>query len=185
MKLKHTGFKEICVKWTASFLNSRRQIVVVNGAKSDWADVTSGIPQGSVLGPILFIIFINDLPNVVSNCVQIFSDDTKLYAKIDVETATESIQTDLEKMTRMGRYVETALPSLKMHSHKIGTEEINSEIHYDPHKRGWHSRLAHPQRNRGRKGPWCRFRQQSYVQELHLTGGEQIKLSCWRHSQIL
>ena len=53
--------------------------VVVNGKLSSWTDILSGIPQGSVLGPILFVIFINDLPDVVISTTNIFADDTKLF----------------------------------------------------------------------------------------------------------
>ena len=51
----------------------------MNGAHSEWRDITSGIPQGSVLGPILFLIFINDLPKVIKCLIKLFADDAKLY----------------------------------------------------------------------------------------------------------
>jgi len=63
----------------STFLSGRKQRVVVNGKISSWADILSGIPQGSVLGPILFVLFINDLPDVVTSTVKIFADDTKLF----------------------------------------------------------------------------------------------------------
>ena len=58
--------------------------VIINGEASSWEDVTSGIPQGSVLGPVLFVLFINDLPDVVKQSVQMlmFADDTKMWSEI-------------------------------------------------------------------------------------------------------
>ena len=67
----------------------------VNGYTSDWADVSSGIPQGSVLGPVLFVLFINDLPDVVRSVVRIFADDTKLYGKATTEEDREKRQEDI------------------------------------------------------------------------------------------
>ena len=59
--------------------------MVINGKTSDWTNVLSGIPQGSILGPILFIISINDLPGGVGNVCQLFADDCKLYKNIKSE----------------------------------------------------------------------------------------------------
>ena len=81
-KLKAYGVHGSVHEWINSFLSQRKQRVVVNGAYSQWNDVTSGIPQGSVLGPVLFIIYINDLPETVESMVHIFADDTKIYRKI-------------------------------------------------------------------------------------------------------
>ena len=61
-----------------NFLNDRKQRVVINGKSSIWSDVLSGIPLGSILGPLLFIIYTNDLPGVVGSVCKLFADDCKL-----------------------------------------------------------------------------------------------------------
>jgi hypothetical protein len=83
-KLHSYGVNEILIDWIAAFLCFRRQYVKINGAISDEHRVLSGIPQGSVLGPLLFIIFINDLPEVCTNLSKlfIFADDAKLYREL-------------------------------------------------------------------------------------------------------
>ena len=57
--------------------------MVVCGSASDWQSVTSGIPPGSVLGPILFLIFINDLPDAINCCIKLFADDAKIYPQVN------------------------------------------------------------------------------------------------------
>ena len=66
---------------------------------SDWTDVTSGVPQGSVLGPTLFLMFINDLEDGVQSIVLKFADDTKLYTEVTTEEGGEQLQKDLDKCT--------------------------------------------------------------------------------------
>ena len=82
MKLEGYGVKNPILCWTRNFLIGRSQQVVVNSAKSEWAPVTSDIPQGSVLRPVLFIIFVNDLPDIIHSSIQMFADDTKVFNKI-------------------------------------------------------------------------------------------------------
>ena len=68
--------------WIADFLRGRLQQVLIRGCLSALAEVLSGIPQGSVFGPILFNIFVNEMPDMVHSCIQMFADDTKLYTQI-------------------------------------------------------------------------------------------------------
>ena len=76
-------------------LEGRKQRVVVNGRYSDWTDVSSGVPQGSVLGPTLFLMFINDPEDGVQSTVLKFADDNKLYTEVTKEEGGEQLQEDL------------------------------------------------------------------------------------------
>ena len=68
--------------WVKEFLSGREQRVIVNGSQSTWINITSGISQGSVLGPVLFLVFINDLPEVINVLIKLFADDAKLYSVV-------------------------------------------------------------------------------------------------------
>ncbi len=72
--------------------------MTVNGASSDWKQVTSGIPQGSVLGPMLFVVYINDLPEEVNSEAYLFADDTKVYRQITSDADTAELQQDLDSL---------------------------------------------------------------------------------------
>ena len=97
-KCEAFGIKGKLLKWLEAFVSGRRQRVSVNGSQSAWSDVCSGVPQGSVIGPILFVMFINDMPNNLSNFVSLFADDTKLFGKSTTVADSESIQGDLHKL---------------------------------------------------------------------------------------
>ncbi|XP_076435943.1 uncharacterized protein LOC143275602 [Babylonia areolata] len=94
LNMKAHGIEGKVLQWTEAFLSGRAQQVFVNGSKPDEARVTSGIPQGSVLGPLLFVIYINDLPRQVQSEVRIFADDTKLFAQSNEQHARETLQED-------------------------------------------------------------------------------------------
>ena len=79
-KIKSYGIEDNIFKWLSSFLHNRLQRVVLNGVSSQWARVKSGVPQGSVLGPLLFTLYINDLPDNVACGIKLFTDDTKIYS---------------------------------------------------------------------------------------------------------
>ena len=78
-KLESYGIKGNVLSWIKDFLTNLKQQVIINGSKSNVVEVTSGVPQGSVLGPILFLIYINDMPEVVNCFLKLFADDSKLY----------------------------------------------------------------------------------------------------------
>lgn len=103
LKLKSYGIRGKMWSWIESFLENRLQRVVVNGEPSASAKVTSGVPQGSVLGPELFLLFINDLPEVLSSLkstVKIFADDTKLYCEVNDQQDSEILQQDLTSINK-------------------------------------------------------------------------------------
>ena len=78
-KINHYGIQGNTFKWISSFLHERKQRVVIGGDNSQWVHVESGIPQGTVLGPLLFLLFINDLPNNIKSSVRLFADGWVLY----------------------------------------------------------------------------------------------------------
>ena len=99
-KLEAYGVEGTILKWISSFLSNRTQRVRVNNSYSNSTPVHSGIPQGSVLGPVLFTIYINDLPDVVESICKIFADDTKLYGPTQNSSI---IQNDLKSLMKWSR----------------------------------------------------------------------------------
>lgn len=97
-KLKAYGIKDNLIKWLTDFVTDRKQKVIINGSTSNMESVRSGIPQGSVLGPSLFVIFINDLPDIVNTYVKIFADDTKIFNAIKSNDDILILQEDIDKL---------------------------------------------------------------------------------------
>ena len=82
-KLGTIGCSDSIVNWFLSYLSNRRQRVVINGQASDWASALAGVPQGSILGPLLFLIFIIDIVKHIGCSIRLFADDTSLYIIVD------------------------------------------------------------------------------------------------------
>jgi hypothetical protein len=83
------------LQWFESYLENRLQRVAIEGQTSDWERISSGVPQGSVLGPLLFLIYINDITDDLETCPFIFADDTTLLDVIDNPISSAEIEKSL------------------------------------------------------------------------------------------
>jgi hypothetical protein len=97
-KLK-TWIKGKLLVWIADFLKSRSMRVELRGVLSELIDVLSGVPQGSVLGPLLFFLYVNELPNWIKNNMRMFADDTKVWKTITEISDGVSLQEDLNRLS--------------------------------------------------------------------------------------
>ena len=100
LKLKAHGIGDSITDLIEQWLTDRRQRVVVDGEVSNWKSVLSGVPQGSVLGPILFLIYINDLDDSITSNVLKFADDTKLFRKVNTDGDKQHLQNDLDRFVK-------------------------------------------------------------------------------------
>ena len=100
-KLRLYGIDGNIARWIQAFLSNRTQRVVVDGCKSESAEVKSGVPQGTVMGPLLFLLFINDLPSVVdpATTVRLFADDCLIYRTIKNVQDQLQFQADQDALT--------------------------------------------------------------------------------------
>jgi len=135
-KLQMYKIGDVYISWLEAFLKGRKQRVTVNGKSSSWRPVTSGIPQGSVMGPIMFVLYINDLPDSLKNNSELFlyADDTKIFRKIKCQEDCKKLQEDIECMKN---WSDTWL--LRFHPDKckymrIGTAKVDDfqyKLHHD------------------------------------------------------
>jgi len=101
MKLKRCGITNNELQWFRSYLENRQQLVAIKNVLSDPCNIKAGVPQGSILGPILFLLFINDMPEVLSQCsIEMYADDTLLYFHgTDLNTIERVLNNDLKQFT--------------------------------------------------------------------------------------
>ena len=98
LQLECHGKRGKLLQWIKVWLSGRQQRVVLNGTKSEWKKVVSGVPQGSVLGPLLFLVFVNTIESNINSKVFKFADDIKLFTVI--EEKNEQIDFDLDKLVK-------------------------------------------------------------------------------------
>ena len=127
-KLKSYGIDGNVLGWIDDFLSNRSQRVRVNKSISDLKPVTSGIPQGSILGPLLFIIFINDLPDSIHSICKIFADDTKIY---NSHEKSNVIQQDLLTLQEWSKIWQINFNITKCSVLHIGKNNNNVKYYFD------------------------------------------------------
>ena len=134
-------------EWIKSWLKQRRQRVVLHDKASEWEAVLSGVPHGSVLGPVLFIIYIDDIDNEISSMLLKFADDTKLIKEVGSDASFRRMQTDLDNLFE---WVNKG--SMAFNIEKCGV------MHFGPknvkHEYSLGNRVLKSV-NCGRKGSWC------------------------------
>jgi len=105
-KLQSYNLNVNVIQWIWSFLCYRKQRVKINDGYSEWTDVISGIPQGTILGSVLFIIYINDLPQICEQfiCIYLFADDSKLFKHIICDEDHKALQLGLNALQDWSNY---------------------------------------------------------------------------------
>ena len=119
-----------------SFLSNRTQHVSINGSHSALANVTSGVPRGSVLGPVIFLLYINDITNQIQSNIRLFADDSSVYMEIRSPVDHHILQTDIQKLTDWSNKWQMNFNTSKCHlliiTHKPKPSELTYTISNQP-----------------------------------------------------
>ncbi len=126
-KVKQLGIDGSAYDWIENWLSNRRQKVVINGTTSDWTRLTSSVPQGSVLRPVLFIIYRNDIGVWLNNFISKFADDRKIGNSIITNRDRLSLQEDLRKISEWSEKWDIPFNVNICHILQIGTRNQKSE----------------------------------------------------------
>lgn len=117
---KYGGVQGKLLEWMKDYLTERQMSTVVRGAESSWGEVTSGVPQGSVLGPLMFVIYVNDMVEGIDSYVSLFADDAKIMRRIENIESCEQLQQDLDRIYEWSRDWEMEFNARKCHVMEMG-----------------------------------------------------------------
>ena len=128
-KLEAAGVTEEALEWFRNYLSNRRQRVVLPGASSDWAYIRAGVPRGSILGPLLFLVYINDIVENIGSHIRLFADDTSLFIIVDDPiTSAARLNSDLDKITRWAALWLVTFNPTKSESFLV-SRKVNRPVH--------------------------------------------------------
>jgi len=130
-KIENHGIRGKLLEWIREWLKDRKQRVCIQGTCSSWKEVTSGVPQGSVLGPVLFLIYINDLDSGIISWLLKFADDTKLLSRVVNEEERLQLQADLDRLVEWSKVWQMRFNVGKCKVLHLGRGNVNSKYYMD------------------------------------------------------
>ena len=132
-KLKHYGFRGVVYEWFVSYLENRKQYVSFKNNKSDLMNIICGVPQGSILGPLLFILYVNDIVNTshVFNFTLFADDTTILYSHKDLETQVPTINRELSEVSNWFKTNKLSVNASKTNFMILGTSQMTKKYDQD------------------------------------------------------
>src|SRR5664279_266711 len=129
-KIESYGIQGNTLNWIESFLWNRSQRVVINGSQSSWLPVTSGVPQGTVLGPLLFLLYINDIASDIKSEIRLFADDCILYRKILSGHDTAQLQDDIDRLHSWSVSWQMTFNVKKCHILSLSRKKVKPYLEY-------------------------------------------------------
>ena len=125
------GLKGGLLKWMEDFLSNREMRTVIKDQKSEWCSVKSGVSQGSVLSPVMFLVYVNYMTEGVNSYMSLFSDDAKLLRKIENKENCKHLQKDLDKIHRWSKLWEMEFNAKKCTVWEIGCSRLRQRKVFD------------------------------------------------------
>ena len=129
-KLHHYGIRNNTLNWIGTFLSQRQQRVIINGETSKWHPVISGVPQGTVLGPLLFLIYINDIVEGLQCNIRLFADDAILYTTVANDQDSTKLQQDLNHVCQWASKWQMTFNPKKCNTMSVGLKRTKSHHEY-------------------------------------------------------